>query len=56
MTNQSKCDGQTKNGNCTRNASVTVPASAFTVEVHFCKTHNKINNREWTATMSAWTR
>ena len=33
-----KCD-EGVFGKCKRNASVTIPASAFTAELHFCRTH-----------------
>jgi len=52
-----KCDERTKSGAaCSRSAKVTIPASAFTVELHFCKTHSAQYIREAVATMNAWTR
>jgi len=52
-----ECDARTKSGAaCSRNASATIPASAFTAELHFCKTHSEQYIREAVATMAAWTR
>lgn len=55
-TQTTKCDGRTSKGECSRNATIVQEATAFTSELHFCKTHDKINTREWLATMNAYTR